>query len=486
LREANRRSAWLDSHDGETAAPWSRRLFVVYSAAFAVAIACMVARSPLQFSDAFNNLSGALSGSVLDAVTRHGDGTYRPFDVLLTRLVSEVSAPHEATAFRWLWAALTAAIVAAFAWVLGVRSWRDATAGAIALSVLVGHHAFRPTLLEAYPINHFGLVVLTSLLAIAVVQRPPGWLADLAAPALVMVGVCTLESGILVAVVFVAAHVLGFPGATRRGVVLVIVAVAAYLGARLAVLPPGTRLPPLGGHRSGFGFSMLEVDEIRGRFGANPWLWDLHNIAVAVLSTLLSEPREGAWEALRAAEIGTVSAVQIVELGSSALLTGLLLFAAWTLGRGDAGEPAINDRRMLALCGLAILTNAVACMNYVKDDILSAAAAFYAIACYVGVRRMLAWSGSRAGRTAVVLAGLAVAALSTLWALRVSDTACEVRYRAFVKRNDWAAIDFQDAAQGWNDAERGLGLRMRRAFVSLPAPPPAAVRGALPCLIREP
>jgi hypothetical protein len=486
LRGANRRPVWLVNHDGANAARWSRPLFVVYSATFAVVMAWMVGRSPLQFSDAFNNLSGALSGSVLDAVTRHGDGTYRPFGTLLTRLVSEVSAPHEAAAFRWLWAGLTAAIVATFAWVLRVRSWQDATAGTIALSVLAGHHAFRPTLLEAYPINHFGLVVLTSLLAIAVVRSPPGWLADLAAPALVLVGVFTLESGILVAVVFVAAHVLGFPGATRRGVVLVIVVVAAYLGARLAVLPPGTRLPPLGGHRSGFGFSMLEVDRIRGRFGADPWLWNLHNIAVAVLSTLLSEPREGAWEALRAAESGTVSAVQIVELGSSALTTGLLLFAAWRLGRADAGESAIDDRRMLALCGLAILANAVACTNYVKDDILSAAAAFYAIACYVAVRRMPDWSGARAGRTAVVLAGLTLAALSTLWALRVSDTACEVRYRAFVKRNDWAAIDFRDAAQGWNDAERELGFRMRRAFVNLPEPPPAAVRGTWPCLIREP
>src|SRR5262249_44067231 len=136
-----------------------------------------------------------------------------------------------------------------------------------------------------------------------------------------------------------------------------------------------------------------------------------------------------------------------------------------------------------ALTAAVIFASALLTANYIKDEILSTAGVFYALATYTAARGAFALAPRLRPNVARIAAG-ALIALAVLWSLRVSDLACEVRYRAFVKRNDWVAADF--TTQEYTPEERVLGMRMRRAYIGIDVPPPPLVINAVPCLIREP
>jgi hypothetical protein len=461
----------------------ARRAFLLYSALVGLALAWMVHRSPLQVGDNYDRLVGALRGSIGAVVTRHGDGTYRPAGELQARALARLFEGREAEVFRGVLAAQVALQCVLFAIVLRVDSRRDLAAGTLALAVFLGHQAFRPTVMEAFPINHFGFVTLCCLAALLMARGRPQPLTDALVPVLGLLAIFTVESGVLVLLLFLAARALGFPGVSRRAAILAILALAAYAVVRFAVLPPGGGVPSLGGHRSGFGTSVLEPDEIQARFGGTPALWFAHNVGVAIASTLLSEPQEGRWTLPDTLSTGALPLRQAVELASAAVLTAIILWAVVrsVRRREDAGR---QDARLFALCGILGLAGAGLCYRYVKNDILSAAAMFYAIAAYVAVRAALGWSMATTRRVGALAVAVLLASLAVAWSLRVGDLACEIRYRAFAKRNEWAIFGLRPLEPHLTSAERDLGLRMRRSFVDLRVPSNELVEGTFPCVLR--
>ncbi len=461
--------------------------FHVYSVALALVLGTMVARSPLQPSDNFKFVALATRGHIPDLMRAHGQGKYRPAGLLVARAVTSVSKGHEAAGFRWMLGVQVAATGVLLGIALGVGTWYEMAVGTLALSVLFGHQAFGPTTLEGYPINHFGFVAFCCLLAVVLVRRPPAVWHDLAAPALALVAMLTLESGVLVVAVVGVGYLVGFRGVSRRGLVLVVLALVAYVGVRWWALPPDMRALPFGGHQSGYGFALLGEDQIRARFVtgmARAW-WRVHNVAAAVLSVFLAEPHEGRWAFLDSLRRGEVSLAPAVNVVSSVATTILIVIAMPIARRPPAADARPRgDWRMPALAALMILANAALASEYIKNDILSTAAVFYALLAYAGARSVLATLAAGATRARLVTMTGALVVLSALWSLRVSDLACEIRYRAFVKRNDWATLDLSGSQ--YSADERELGARMRRAFINLDVPPPALVMKTLPCIIREP
>ena len=465
-----------------------RRAFLGFALVLTVLVASIVARSPLQVTDDVDKLSPALNGSLADVLTATGDGTYRPMGPLVARLVIQLTGPREATTLRLLLAVQIAAMCFLLAVVLPVTAWGDTAAGMLALSVLLGHQAFRPLTAEGYPLNHFALIGVTSLLAVVLIQRPPRTLNDYLAAVLALLAMLTLESGLLVTGIFLMARPLGFPGVSRRGVAGAVAALLVYLAVRAVALPVDSFAPPLAGHRSGFGFDMLDSAAIQVRFGNHPWLWRSHNVLAATLSVVFAEPREGQWDFVRSALAASMERPRLVAVAASCLTTALIVVTAFRIFRSAAPRNWRSivlrdaDGRLISLCAGVIVANGVMCASYVKEDILSTAAVFYAIAAHVAVRRAIDWGvvTRRPFTTPVALCALGAAAM--LWALCASDTACMIRYRAFTKRTDWAVVD----ASAWGPDDRALGSRMRESYIALRVPPPGVVNATVPCLLRTP
>lgn len=463
-----------------------RRTFLGFALLLTLLFASIVARSPMNLSD--NKLSPALSDSLADVLTRASNGTYRPIGPLMARAAIQLVGGDEATTLRVLLAAQIAAVCLLLALVLPVTTWGDVAAGMMALSVLIGHHAFRPLANEGYPLNHFALVALFALLAVVLIRRPPGLLNDCLAAVVALVAAFTLESGVLVTGIFLVARPLGLRGVSWRGVGGVVAAFLVYFTARAALLSDGTFAPLLAGHRSGFGFEMLESAAIQARFGDHPWIWYSHNFLAGILSVFVAEPREGQWDFVGSALAGSVDGPRLVEVGASCLTTALIAVTGFRISRPAASNGWSNsmlhdaDGRLVGLCVVVIVANGIMCMSYVKEEILSTAAVFYAIAAHVAVRRTIAWVGVTRWTFAAPVTVCALAVGATLWALRASDTACYVRSQAFVKRADWAMVD----ASRWSPEERALGTRMRQSYIDLRSPPPDVVTATVPCLIRTP
>jgi len=454
--------------------------------ALAVLLGTMVARAPLQPSDNFKFIRQAIHGSPLDVMRRHGEGKYRPGGLLAARAVTGVSNGHEAGAFRWLLGLQVAATGILFGIALQVGTWYDVAVGTLALTVLFGHHAFRPTTLEGYPINHFGVVALCCLLAFLFIQRPAARWHGVAALAIALVAMFTLESGVLVVVVVGTGYLVGYRGVSLRGAALLLVAVAIYLAARWWVLPEDLRVPSFGGHSSGYGFAMLEEDYIRTHFAsaaAGIW-WRVHNVAAAFLSVLFAEPREGRWALVDAITRRRVALAPAVEVLSSVSTTALVITTMLVARRRrDAGEGSATWRVCILAVSI-ILVSAILCSNYIKDDILSTSAVFYALATYATTRSALTWFAGRRRMPGIGVLTAVLVGLAVLWCLRVSDLACEIRYRAFVKRDRWAAVDVTDPEYTLDDG--ALATRLRRAYIMLDVPPPGLVAHTAPCLMREP
>jgi len=360
---------------------------------------------------------------------------FRPLRVAQVAVVYRFGAGHELLAFKATHIALTLAACLLFAQLLSVRDAADAAAAAVALMVFIGHHAFFILVGEAYPINHFLEIVVLSLLVVVLARGRASIVADAGAVASVLVAVLTLESGLLVWVALVAAYALGWRGVSRRAVAAATLVAVAALVWRFGVLHVGT--PQLDERSSGFGLARLDPAELRARFGANPLPFYAYNVVSAALTVIISEPRNGTWIVLREARQGHAQPWMLFHLASSLVLTSLMLAA---LRRGVPRlwrREGTDADRLVALAAIMVGANAVVGYAYLKDEIVSVAAAFYAAAaCPV-----LAFLIDRAARLAGARWRFAIVTLvlvSGAWTMRAAGTFLGLRSFAFKVGYDWA------------------------------------------------
>jgi hypothetical protein len=203
---------------------------------------------------------------------------------------------------------------------------------------LFGIHTFEGTILEAFPINAYMTILICCYLAAVLALGRPHWWRDVAAAVLFVFAALSVESGLLVAVVLVAAYLAGARGVSRWGIAAVVLLVAGYLALRFGVLGVGT--PEFTERSSGFGFAVLEPEDIERRFGQHPSLFHLYNVGTSILSVLFSEPRGGVW--------GTTYSVLYRDELSTPSVTNRRRF-----GAGHAGVVLV---RLAPPCGLVRAT----------------------------------------------------------------------------------------------------------------------------------
>ncbi len=267
-------------------------------------------------------------------------------------------------------------VFALFLLVLEVNSRARVAALLFALTVLMGLHTFRGTVWEAYPVNHSLEVVVFCLLALVLSRSKGGRWVDIAASLTFLAAAFTVESGLLVWVVIVAARLTGARGISRRALLVVTLLAAGYLALRFGYLRTG--VPALSERSSGFGLRQVGPDELQRRFGAWPYGFYAYNVVSSILTVLFSEPRAGIWTIPAEIARGRIAAGTIVNVVSSIVTTAAIGSFVATRARLWRRLPLERDDQLVCVSLAVIAANAVISYGYTKDEIMGPAGAFYA------------------------------------------------------------------------------------------------------------
>jgi hypothetical protein len=375
------------------------------------------------------------------------------------------------------WFRLTQAFqVLALIW-LYIRLVQPRTAAAavvlpLGLAILAGSHNFAWTVREAYPVNTFLTMLLFCAGAANLSFAQPRWWIDVLAVALFAVAALTVETGLLVWVIFVGGAIVGLRGVSRRGLVLVSAALAGYFALRFAVLDIG--VPGLIERDSGFGFVRYTPTELSARFGDNPLGFYAYNVVSGFANVLFAEPRDGVYRLTRSLVNGAPEWPLVIGVVSQTLATALIVRFAWRRRR-QWWSWSFERRDQLVLLFLAVLAaNAVIGYGYSKDQILSPAGMFFAVAAFVGVQDLAESLPARRLARAAALTVCVV--LSVTWSMRMIGLHAGLSWTAVKVREQWAYVDDWLAGTGARDlSPRSRALRDQLqgdAVWRHPAPPP--------------
>ena len=412
-----------------------QRIAYGYAAAVALLMGTFLLAIPVQLSDSFSEFISVHGRSLAQVIgAEFYNGTYfRPFRRALIKIVYDVSGGHYYGVFRGFQALQVLVLLLLIARMLRVRSAAAVLSLPLGLAIVVGIHTFAGAIVEGFPVNHFLTILICCAAAINVAQSKQTRLTDAAAVALLVGAMLTIESGLLIWVIFTAAYAVGYRGISRSALIVLTVCVASYFLGRFVVI--GGAPPGLNERSTGFGFSVLNPDEVVSRFGHNPIAFYAYNVLSAISCVLFAEPRGGVWMFVRELLRGRPEPWQFINVLTSVVTTLLMArFAAvrWPIWR--AGEFDEADRFMIVF--LAVLPfNALFAGGYEKDVIMSPAGLFYGAAAYFVFREQLS------GPKVVSIAPAVALLLAVGWSVRFIGVHESLRARALSVRDEWAYYD---------------------------------------------
>jgi hypothetical protein len=419
---------------------WSRAVYV-YGAMVAAGLGYFLLDLPVQVTDSYGNMVEAQQGTLWDLIYRefYQQAYLRPLLWAHIRVLLDLAGNSYFWTFRGWHVAQVALLIALFLAVVRPRGAMAAAAVPVGLAALVGMHTFAGTIREAFPVNTFMTILLCCYGAAAISLGPPRWWRNVAAFLLFVFAALTVESGLLVWVVFVAAWIVGARGVSRWGIAAQCLLLVGYFYLRFVVLEVGT--PGLEERSSGYGFSSQNPADLIASFGGNPLPFYAYNVVSSVLTIFFGEPRAGVWITVRDAMTRQeyVTATSVLAL---ACTLGTLVIVGyvwrrrreWLARRFDRG-----DQIVFVFFGVTA-GNAVISYPYTKDVIMSPAGIFFAAALTVALGDLL-----RKAQTAPLLPAMAsgalVMALATAWAVAVVAAHYGLRYAAVQTRTEWAYVD---------------------------------------------
>jgi hypothetical protein len=410
------------------------------TALFAVAVSASVFRIPIQVSDSAEILEAVEATPSVTAAFVQGlqasRTMLRPMRQTVTKMLLEVAhaiGDRYNLVFRGFHAAAAALLIVLFTYVARPRDWSGVAALCFAMLVLTGLHTFGGMMREAYPVNHFLLIAIYGLAAFALAESRGGILVDAAACAIFVVASLTLESGLVVLAIAIAAHVSGARGISRNALVAMGALAAGYVVLRVAGLHMVGNT--VGERQTGFGTEMLTTSELRARFGGTPWLLYAYTVVCSMLTVPFSQPVAGQWTAFAPWDPLAPPLFFLNDIGTSLAATAVI---AWYLARR---RPPDGRRRWLDPAPLAMLATlagtAVLSYAYAKSEIMSAAGVFYALVTYLAVRELaeVLITKTRPSMRATVV--LAVLFVSTAWGWRAMGLQYRLQRGAFEARSEW-------------------------------------------------
>jgi hypothetical protein len=418
------------------------------TALFAIAVSASVFRIPIQVSDSVEILEAVDRTPSVAAAFMQGlrasRTMLRPMRQTVTKVLLDTAhgiGDRYNLVFRGFHAASAALLIVLFTYIARPRDWTDVAALGFAMLVLTGLHTFGGMMREAYPINHFLLIAIYCLAVFAIGRLKGGIVPDVAACTLFAIASLTLESGLVVLAVAIAAYVSGLRGISRGALIAMTVLAAGYVILRV----PGLHMVgnTVGERQTGFGTEMLSTADLRARFGGTPWLLYAYTIVSSMLTVPLSQPVAGQWTAFAPWDPQAPPLFFLNDIGTSLVATGIVV---WYMARRRAPD---GRRRWLDPAPLTLLAvlggSAVLSYAYAKSEIMSAAGVFYALVVYLAVRELAEVLvrlkpdptnsvGSVFSRTTVVVVVLFV---SSAWAFRAMGLQYRLQRGAFEARSEW-------------------------------------------------
>jgi len=244
----------------------------------------------------------------------------------------------------------------------------------------------------------------------------------------------TVESGLLVWVVIVAAWLAGARGVSQRGILIVTALMVGYIALRFGYLRTG--VPALTERSSGYGLQQLGPDELQRRFGAFPYWFYGYNVVTSILSVLFSEPRAGIWTIPVEFMRGRVAGGTIINVVSSTLTTIAIAWFVATRRAAWRQRHFERDDQIVFVALAMILANGIISYSYTKDEIMGPAGVFYALAAFVAIAALVSRFTTRAPALALVLF---IAASG--WVVRTAGLHYQMHLMAFNDRNEWVYVD---------------------------------------------
>jgi len=400
----------------------------------------------IQVSDSFGNLLAVQEptfGQVLrDQISQHG--YLRPLLWGQIKAIYELSGGDYFLWFRGIHALQVVALMALCVHVMQPRTALEAALVPLSLAVVVGAHTFMPMVREAFPVNSFLTIAIACVAVFAVAQRArPRWYFDALAVALLAGSILTVESGMLVWVVAVAAYLVGMRGISRTALIAMTVCIGVYMLGRMLILDVGS--PGLAERASGFGFSTLEPADLVRRFEGRAWVFYTYNVVSSIATVLFAEPKGGVWRFVWELTTGTMHPWTVVSVMSSTAATVLIGWFAWSRRasiRAWRLEP--HDRLVIVFAGV-LLANAAISFPYTKNVIMSPAGVFLGLAVYAASRARLQAPQRYVAATLVLFT-----VLTCGWAFRVVGIHYNLRRSAAEQRAEWVTVD------RWLDRQRIL------------------------------
>ena len=396
------------------------------------------------------------------------DGYFRPMRLATIKLVSDLANGHYVLGYRLFHALLVLAFLVLFVRALEVRDRLALAVVPLALTVFVGIHTFLGTVKEIYPTNHFLQIAVLALLALNLAQSRGGLLVDVLLFVTFTVAALTLESGLIVWVVVVAAWMSGMPGVSRRSVA----GVTALL-AGTSCCDSGFSAPVCRRSRNAAPDSCWRRST-RRRFASG-------SATTCCRSTPTTSPRpsppccfrsRGRACGCSSAPFAAISSRRATSSRSAHRSSppGCCWHTSWRELRSGVRRPATLADQHTVIFALVLAANAAMSYVYTKDEIMSTAGAFYALAVAgAAVYFLRTWpERARSGQATAVVCVVCLAG-SAAWAIRAAGVHHVLRSQAFVQRNDWTRLD-RDM-----EPRRQLGALSRAGA----ARPRAAARGDL-------
>jgi hypothetical protein len=439
---------------------------------FAMVLAIDLLWMPVQVGDSLGEILAARSSSSVWASFAGSFGTeayLRPLRIAQIKgLFDLAQGSHYWLVYRGFHALLIVAALMLFVRALRVSTVTDLAAAACALVVLVGLHTFRGGVQEAFPINHFLEMVVLCLVALNLAQSRGGFWIDVGAIVALLIAALTLESGLLVWVVAVAAWASGWRGVSTRGLAVMTVLVIGYAYVRFVLLSTG--VPALSERSSGYLLEMLDPPELQRRFGAQPIWFYAYNVAASVSSVLFTEPQDGVFEVAYSWIHRQPMWRVALPLVTSVLTTALLF---WSAVRHTRRTTTFDDSaRMMVVFAAVLAANATLSFAYTKDEIMSVAGVFYALAVYVAVRDAML-NGATARPATSAGCALLLCVLATGWSVRAVGVHYVLRSQAIKHQIDWAELPDRWKRDGsWpvDPAEQQLILQLRDDAIAFTLP----------------
>lgn len=449
----------MSRHDLERAS--GNRCFVlagVLVLTYVAILGVFQARLPFPITDGFalfvrvsqQDWPGFLRSLSLDPVQ------WRPLYYSLIRALHDLGGGPNRALFRAFDFVVLLSIGLLLLKAMAPRNRASSIAAIVACSCAFGHHTFRANTLGSPGTTPYAVFAVLFLLSIVLATSSRRSSIDVLAVTVSFFAVFLLELGLLIPVVFVGAHLLGYKRVSRAGAIASIVVVVAYFGVRFWL---SSAAAPGAFHRdTGFAFDMLDVSEQEARFGHQPGLLYLYNVAATLGSLILSEPVQGRFDLLRGILTGEYEWYRWIALVGSALSSVLIGAWLWKARQRD-------DQMIALLLLIVILLNCAFGFLYTRPRIITAAGLAYAMLLFYALRHWIsaAWD-EWPRRPSARLVAVAIVLIGLTWSARSAAAVFALRDVAWEWQAEWSSSELETARLGeFFEQDSSMEFEMRNS-----------------------